>query len=233
MKESIETLKKCQTIDQEIYSLNRTIHHIPERIIELDSRFESEKDDLQKLEAHLKQTKLTMKQKEGNLREEEDQIQKYDAQLTQVKTNKEYASLQGEITTLKKQTSTVEDEIIVLLDEVAGMEKEINEEKARLDGKKREIDQEKADLEKTKKESQAKIETLTQERTTILEPLDKEVRSVYERIVVSRGGNALAKVVGENCMACSMVVRPQIINDAQLGEKIVMCESCSRILYTE
>lgn len=233
MKDYIEVLKSCQKIDSEIYSITQKMNAVPVRFMELDSIVENQKATLKKLEDHLIAAKLQLKQKEGSLKAEEDQIRKYDTQLSQVKTNKEYASLQGEIALLKKETSAFEEQIITLLDEIAILESEIQTERKRVDAKKKEIDVEKEMLEKEKQEGITRKQTLVQERENVLNGLQKEIREVYERIVKKREGNALAKIEGENCSACRIRIRPQMINETQTSEKIILCESCSRILYTE
>ena len=63
--------------------------------------------------------------------------------------------------------------------------------------------------------------------------VDPEMASLYERIVVKKNGIAFVPILGEVCGACHVKLRPQVLNEVALKEKVVICESCSRILYTE
>src|SRR5207245_7292484 len=52
----------------------------------------------------------------------------------------------------------------------------------------------------------------------------------YERVMKFRG-TGLSEVRDHKCMACQVMHRPQPYNEVRAGEKIVMCESCQRVLY--
>jgi predicted nucleic acid-binding Zn-ribbon protein len=151
----------------------------------------------------------------------------------QIKTNKEYTSLQGEIALLKKGCSEIEEVVIVSLDEIAEIEQQIAEEKKRLESKRTELESEKRTFEVLGKENRFKIDTLTKERDALLSPLEKQVRTLYEKIVAKRQGNALSKIEGEQCSGCGMRIRPQIINEVRMCDQVVVCDNCMRILYVD
>ena len=46
-------------------------------------------------------------------------------------------------------------------------------------------------------------------------------------------GLALVPVEGEVCSACRIEIRPQLLNELELKENLVVCENCSRILYLD
>lgn len=233
MRETIKILQKCQQHDVVIFELQEKLKSIPVSIAGLEKRFESERTDLLKLEEHLKATKVKLSNKEGELRTKEDQILKHEGQLMQVKTNKEYAALQGEINLGKKKCADIEEEIIISLDEIAGIESEIAIEKKRLDGKKQELDQEKKSFAVIEADATSDISKRTVERNEQLARVDKPVRVLYERIVQKRNGSALAKINDQQCGGCGMKMRPQVIHQVRMWDNLVMCDSCSRILYVD
>jgi hypothetical protein len=47
------------------------------------------------------------------------------------------------------------------------------------------------------------------------------------------GGVALVPLIKDSCGGCHMVQPPQILNEAYLRAKLVMCDSCARILYVD
>ena len=56
------------------------------------------------------------------------------------------------------------------------------------------------------------------------------VLAQYQRIVASRGADALAAVRGRTCLACHSEITAQNYNEL-LQELFVVCKSCGRILY--
>jgi len=86
-------------------------------------------------------------------------------------------------------------------------------------------------IEDESKVMQQKIDELKKQRDETIKQVKPDISSLYEQIVRSKRGLAMIRVEGEDCPACQMHLRPQIVNEIKLKEKIVVCESCSRILY--
>lgn len=233
VKESIETLKKVQEIDREIYQSLQRLKEIPEERAQGKREFELEKNRLAELDQALKKLQLKQKQKEGELAQKEAHIKRLDGQLSQVKTNKEYSALQQELASLKADNSLLEEEIIRILDEVEAAEEEVEKEKENLKQIERQFavrDQERAEKEKVLRES---LEVQKKLRQEVIQQVPPEIRERYDLIVQKKQGIGLVKVKGENCGACQLLLRPQILNELRSHSAIVLCENCSRILYLE
>lgn len=233
VEECLEILKKVQEIDHEIYAIRRDLTVIPESIQQLTLGLEAEKSHLMSLEARQKEIQLRQRQKESELAEKEALIKKYDAQLAQVKTNKEYSSLQKEIDSLKADRSIVEDAILALLDEIDRLQNQVREERARLAEVEKETEtQKKSFLDQMEKLKQD-LSGLGQKRAGVISEVPAESRELYEKIVEKKEGIALTPLIGEACGACRIDIRPQLLNELHLKENFVICENCSRILYTK
>ncbi|MBI4115904.1 MAG: hypothetical protein HY447_04945 [Candidatus Omnitrophica bacterium] len=230
--ESLEVLKKVQEVDGEIHKIKRELTEIPEAIHELQLEFEAEKARMNELETKLKQTQLRQKQKEGELAEKEALIRKYDSQLTQVKTNAEYSALQKEIGQIKADNSMLEDAIITILDEVEKIYKDAQEEKERLARIEKESQVRQAELTKRAEELKVSLAGLTTKRGEIISQVPPEIRDLYDKIIEKKEGLALVPIAGDDCGACRMEIRPQLLNEIRLKENLVICEHCNRILYS-
>ena len=150
-----------------------------------------------------------------------------------MKTNNEYNALEKEIGGLKADKSLLEEEILGIFDRIEAAEKELAEAKRAFTEEKKRIDTEKAKLESARKEVEAKAVELEGKRKIILPTIDKETLSRYERILHGKDGMALVPVKGDNCGGCFVHLPPQVINEIRLKEKIIYCERCARMLFTE
>lgn len=231
--ESLEILKRVQEVDREIYSIRQDLLAIPEAVRELTEAFESQKSRMTRLETELKEIQLRQKKKEGELGEKEGTIRKYDSQLSSVKTNKEYAALQQQTTSLKADCSILEDEILSILDEIERALKAVREERDRLAQVEKESEKKQEELLTRTDSLKAQSAGLQEKRKEIISQVPPETRELYERIVEKKEGLALVPVGGEACGACRIEIRPQLLNEIRLGEALVVCENCSRILYFE
>jgi len=233
MKKDLERLEHVQKVDSEIYSLRLIIEEAPAEIKEIQEGVDAETVALRQAEEALKAAQLDQKNKEGDLKEKEANIKKYEAQLSQVKTNQEYASLQSEIRSLKADNSLLEESILELFDRVDVCRKQVDAEKARMAEIEKAAGEKKKVIEQRVSEAKSKIGQLKQERDQLIKEVDKEIASLYNRIVEKKEGLALVKLGDHDaCPACHVQLRAQQINEIQIGENIVLCEQCSRILYT-
>lgn len=233
VRELIDVLKQAQELDRDIYLAKEDLENIPQQKSSLEQNLLAERRRLEELEAELKKAHLKQKEKEGELAQKEAQIKKLDGQLNQVKTNKEYSAMQQEISSLKADSSILEEEIIRLLDEVEAAEEEVEKEKSRLKAVSTDHDarlKELGEKEKTQREARDRLQ---KDRDVILQKVDPETKTLYDVIIRKKSGLALAAVAGENCGACQLLLRPQVLNELQMGERLITCESCNRILYLE
>jgi len=233
MKEDIEVLKKAQELDRELYLALEQLKEIPEERLKNKYALESEKRHMAELDAALKKLQLQQKEKEGELGQKEAHIRKLDGQLSQVKTNKEYGALQQEIASLKADNSLLEEEIIRILDEIEAAQDEVKKEMERLKQCQKEYESKENELSQQEKKSNEEADQLRKKREEIVSHLALDVKDLYEKIVEKKKGLALVKVQGEVCGACQMRLRPQLMNEIRLAETLILCESCSRILYFE
>ena len=79
----------------------------------------------------------------------------------------------------------------------------------------------------------ANLDELTGKRSGVISQVPEEARRLYEKILDKKEGLALVPLVGEACGACRIDIRPQLLNELKLKEALVVCENCSRILYTD
>ena len=231
--QNLDVLKRAQQLDSEIHHAHVLLEEIPAERSRLKSELELEKIHLTELEKSLKEIQLKLKDKELELSQKEMQIKKLDGQLSQVKTNKEYAALQQEISSLKADNSVLEEGIIHILDEVDAAKDEVRKEKEKFAAATKSFQDKDAELANQEKTLQGRLADLEKQREVSVAQLPPDIGELYNRIAVKKQGLALAVVNGEVCAACQMKLRPQLINEIRLGEQIVVCENCSRILYFE
>jgi len=233
VKTTIEVLKKVQEIDRELFLAEERLRDIPGERESIRQKLEMEKVHLKELETALKSLQLKQKEKELELGQKEGQVKKLDGQLSQVKTNKEYSALQQEIASLKADNSILEEDIIRILDEVEAAGIEVKKENERLKQVEKEYHLFEEDVNQKEKKLKNDIEKYRKDRENITAKIDPEVKERYDLVVRKKQGIGLARVHGDNCGACQMKLRPQVLNEVLLESAMVTCENCSRFLYIE
>ena len=77
----------------------------------------------------------------------------------------------------------------------------------------------------------ADIERDRARRQSLIDSVDEELRRRYEMILSRRGGLAVVAVRDGTCQGCRMRVPPQLYNQIQRNEQIILCPSCQRMLH--
>ena len=233
VKEQIQRLVELQEIDTSIFQLNQEKQNIPNQLKNLESNFEEKKNKLLSLEEKKKLIELKRKGKELEIASKEENIRKFQIQLFSLKTNKEYQAMVREIEGLKAEVSIIEEEVINLLDEIKDLEKDIEREKKDLKEEEEKYLEEKKKIEERLNQINQNLEDLEFKRRQKRPEIENKILSLYERILKNRDYLAVIPVINNACKGCNITVTPQVINEIKMNDKIVTCEICNRILYSE
>jgi predicted nucleic acid-binding Zn-ribbon protein len=233
MKDMIKSLLSIQDRDLEMDRLRSELSSIPKKIAKLKTDIQSNKTALEDAKKEVIQLQMLKKQKELDLEGQEASIRKHSTELNAVKTNEAYRALLGEIDKAKQETSGLEDQILQIMEQIdqAGRvwkEKESGS-KAQESGLLKEI----TDLEARQQELQQALAAKESEREQALSSLSKSLADQYNKLRNGKRGAALVPILKEQCSGCHMKVSQNLINEVRRGQKLVTCESCSRIVYLE
>lgn len=233
IEEQINLLIKLQALDSQLYRLRREREAKPKLIEELEVRKDQEQTAVKNLEEKIKALLVKRKEKEIDLQEKEENVKKLQLQLYQIKTNKEYQVMQHEIEGLKADNSRLEDEILLMMEESDNLGKELGGEKELYAEAERHLVEDKKKIEKEIVAIENEIGNLGSQRKELISGIDKDILSKYEKILANREGLALVPVRSHACQGCFINLPPQVINEIRMKDKIIICESCARILYIE
>ena len=233
IKDQLAKLVRLQAIDTQIYKLRQESQARPAEVQGLVATFEEKKKILVDLDNKQKELLKKRKEKELDLSGKEENIKKLQTQLYSIKTNKEYQAMLKEIDGQKADCSALEDEILKLMDEQDASDKQISDEKSRLQEEEKVLNQRKIEIDQRLKQIQEELKNLDFKRNQIIPEVDKKILSVYERIIKNKDGLAIVPVKNNSCDGCNMTATHQVVNEIKMFQRLVICEMCSRILYTE
>jgi len=228
----------------EIAEALRTLHRIHRQLNDLKGRLargprlikahEASVAKLQKAyddtKAEHQKLRVSTDQKQLQLSTSEAAVKKRESQLIQASDNREYQALKDQIAADSMANSVLADEIL------EGMEK-IDELAARVVAAEQALAKGKEDAAKAKEAVAAErpgiqedVERLQAEMKEVEQGLPGEFKESYNRLVRSRGEDALSLVEGHYCSGCNRQIPINRINELMMG-KPVTCLSCGRLLY--
>ena len=233
MKESINLLLSLQERDLELDRLNAELASVPGKISEIKTGITSAKAALEEAKKEVTTLQLAKKQKEIDLETQETSIRKHSTELNAVKTNEAYRALLGEIEKAKETQSALEDQILQVMEQIDLGNKSWKEKESSFKANESGLLKQISDWEAKQKELEQTLATKQTERKSSVESLPKNLSAQYEKLRKGKRGAAVVPIRNEQCSGCHMKVSQNLINEVRRGQKMMTCESCSRIVYLE
>ncbi len=232
LNEQLRLLRELQDVDLQLKAIEADKERYPIEIKNLDEKLASEKEIFEKRKERIHLLERERRQKEGDLDLEQERIRRTQSKLYDVKTNKEYQALLMEIETLNEINSQREIEILEIMDEIdelkreyGAMEKEMREMDER-------IGQEKKRLEESLLKADSELASKKRKWTMIRKKVSPELMALYQTLKEKRRRAVVPARFGA-CQGCNVKIPPQMFNEVQRNEAIIVCPSCNRILYWE
>ena len=232
LNEQLRLLRELQDVDLELKAIEADKERYPMEIKNLDEKLASEKEMFKKREERIELLEKERRQKEGDLELEQERMKKAQSKLYDVKTNKEYQALLVEIETLKEINSQREIEILEIMDEIDELKREYGRMQKELQEMEERIGAEKKQLEESLGKVDGALASKKRKRTMVTKKLSTELIALYQTLKEKRRTAVVPARFGA-CQGCNMKIPPQMFNEVQKSEAIIVCPSCNRILYWE
>lgn len=211
--------------------MSKEIAALPKHIADIEQKLNAHQRRLEADRAAAVANQKERKRLEGDIQVQEQKISKLKNQMMEAKNNEQYHAFQHEIKFCEGEISRIEDRILELMGESEPLEKNVKVAEVELAKEKKQVDVEKADARDRTAADRKEIDALKAEKAGIVPLMTPSVYSEYERIRKGRAGVAIAEAVEGRCSKCHITLRPQFLQELKQNDKIMVCESCKRMLY--
>ncbi|MBN2398561.1 MAG: hypothetical protein JXI32_09285 [Deltaproteobacteria bacterium] len=233
MKEQIRLLIELQNITFEINNLTAKRSDLPQKITTLGGELEGIEGELKENEQRVEMLKTDHKAKETELKNGIEQVRKTKGRLLEVKTNKEYEALLREMEAIEEKNSTVEDEIIRMLEEIDGAGAILKIRAGETAKRRSTYEHEIQKMEEELNSIGSELEKVLQRRDEVRGKIQTSVLRKFDMIKDRKGGRAVVPVWKAVCYGCHMNIPPQMYNELQKNDALMLCPHCERIIYWE
>ena len=227
----IEKLLVLQDRDQRIKTLKTELKNAPIERKDLELRLAATAAGAEKAKASLRELEVEKKRLEVEAQSKRDQINRFKTQQMQTRKNEEFQALGNEIAHFEKEIGKIEDRELEVMEAIeaakpvlADAERAVAEARSRVATQIADLDAKIATLNET-------LKTTEVERASLTDGIDEDLLDQYNRLFVSKGGNAVVSLEHEVCTGCHMKLTTQTLVRVRGGKEITHCEQCGRILY--
>lgn len=150
-----------------------------------------------------------------------------------VHNEKELKALQLEEEITKEQISFTNEEIDRLDNLAVAKEETLKELQEKLEAEENDIKEIQVAVDSTIEEINKERNIIYKQRSDLLEQFDNKILTFYEKIKRWAKDTAVVPVKKQACYGCFMRINDKTYAEVLLGEEIVNCLHCGRILYKE
>ena len=230
MVQDLQVVVRLQELDIRAGELQREIAALPKHIATIEKKLQGGEQKLKVDQAALLANQMARKKAEGDIQANEGKISKLKDQMLHAKTNEQYKAFQNEIGFCETEIRKSEDRILELMTASEPLERNVKSADVALKEEKKQVEAEKVSAREQTAKDQGWLDQLMAERKNLTQTVPPAVLALYERIRKGRGGIAVAEAVEGRCSKCHVGLRPQFLQELKRGEKIMICESCQRIM---
>jgi predicted nucleic acid-binding Zn-ribbon protein len=228
----IDLLHQLQDIDTRVDAGNAAVARLQAEIAnagllaQRQAELQQVRDDLHRLEGQQRDLELQADTHRTKIAADEGKL--YGGR---VNNPKELQSLQEEVAQDRRQLSSIEDRILELLDSIDERSKEIASLGAKLGEEQKSLDSRHQAARAQLQQTEGVLSSLTAQREATIAQVDPVLRPTYETLRRQKGGVAVATVQQRTCQSCRVGLTPAQEQRARIGNEIVTCHSCGRILF--
>ena len=228
----VERLYRLQKLDEGLLLGERRIQEWAGQRKRLEEGLERIRQAREESARMLRSQELRLHQAEGSLWEQENRLKELEGLLYSdaVRSEKELKALQSEIERLRQQKDALESDALQIMLDLDAHRARLEELSAEEERCRQEYEAFVQEVARQEALLRAELEPLRAEREKLAAEVSPYALVLYEQLRRTRGGLAVAQVVHNTCSGCHLEV-PLLTRKAALGEALVRCEHCGRILF--
>lgn len=223
-------LLRLHRIHRQISDLRGQIDRGPRQIKAGEALVAKASGEADAAKENLKKMRIASDEKQLQLKTREARIEDLKTKLNTAASNKEFSMLKEQIAADLQANAVLSDEILEQLEHLDLMQAEVAKYESEL--KKQQEDQKARITDVTAKlvVVESDLEVVLQQLKETETRIPSELRVEYNRLIASRGEEALAPVEQESCGGCYQTLTTQVVSQLQLN-KLVKCPNCNALLY--
>jgi predicted nucleic acid-binding Zn-ribbon protein len=233
MLPQIEGLLVLQDRDRRIATLAAQLEKLPIDEARAKSRLKSDTEAVETARQAILANEVAIKKVELDVETRKTTITRLRTQQFETRKNDEYTALGHEIERYGKDVDSFETKELELMEIGDALKAKLKTADDALTKTKRLVDEDLRAITERFKNIEADLEETRAERQRLAATADAEILHLYERLLKTKNGVAVAPVSHGQCGGCHVRLIPATLIKTQSDKEIAQCENCARILYIE
>jgi predicted nucleic acid-binding Zn-ribbon protein len=233
MDEVFDKLRTLQDILSEKIILEQKIQDSPKNLIDQEEALARMKRNFIEKNQDYEKARRAEEEYQNLLAEAEAHREKSEKNMDVISTQREYEALDKEIREAAEKEQQYRKELQKIQRTLSDLDEQMKSNTSLIEQQEGELEKLRSGIEAEVSEKKQRLEILSAQEKELAMGMDPEVLFKFERIIRNKMGRGIVAIKGGVCMGCHMILPVQFANSVRMGEEIVFCPYCSRILYYE
>ncbi|MDR1099773.1 MAG: C4-type zinc ribbon domain-containing protein [Treponema sp.] len=233
MDDVFDKLRTLQEILSRKIILEQDIQEIPKLLVTQEELLARLKKTYIEKNQDYEKAKAAEAEFRNKLIEAETSRERAEKNMDSISTQREYEALDKEIRDASDKEQQYRKDLQREERFLSDLDEQMKESASMIERQEMELTKRRAGIEAEITEKKTQIDDLVKQEQELIPDLDSEVLFKFERIIRNKMGRGIVAIKGNVCMGCHMILPIQFANMVRMGEDIVFCPYCSRILYYE
>lgn len=231
MLDDIRALLILQDRDRKIATCVKDLEKIPHDEVRAKQKLAGDLAALQAEKQKMTDAELRLKRLELDAATRKTTIQRLKTQQFETRKNDEYTALGNEVIRYQRELDELETAELELMEELDRIKEHVARAETALARTRGLVREDLDAIGERKVRLEQELKDLRSERQKLAVAVSAGVLPLYERLLKSKQGVAVAPVRDGKCGGCHMKLIATTIVDLLAEQRVVHCESCGRILY--
>jgi predicted nucleic acid-binding Zn-ribbon protein len=233
MQDEVRALLILQDRDRRLLALTKDLEKLPQDEARAKTKLAGDEAAVAKAHQALLDCELRVKKIELDAETRRTTIKRLKLQQFETRKNEEFVALGHEIARYEKDLDDFETQELEAMEEVDGFRKELKAAEASRANTRKLVEEDLASITQRHARMQADRVEAMAEREKALANAPETAIPLYNRLMKTKGGLAIAPLRDGKCEGCHMKLIASTVMKVQSGREIAQCEDCGRILYME
>jgi len=230
MLDEIRGLLILQNRDQRLLKLHKELAKHSQEEARARAKLAGDTEALKKAHDALKVAELKVKKIEMDAETRRTTIKRLYTQQFETKKNDEYNALGHEITRYGKEVDELETKELEAMEEVDTFRQKQKQAEEILTKTQKVVNEDLASIKERHATMEEQVVATEAERVKLINEVSEDLLPLYERLMKSKDGTAIATLNHSKCTGCHMKVIASTEIAVHQEKEITQCENCGRIL---
>jgi len=231
MLPELEKLLVLHNRDTRRYALQAELVQLPKDEARVQNHLRSDLATVSAVKEKIQANAMEMKTLDLDIGTRKNTLERLKTQQFETKKNEEFKALESEVDRYNDQVDELETTQLELMEAADELEEKLTTAQEALEKTQSLVDEELAGFQNKRENCESEIKELEAERDELSSGIPSPVLNLYNRLLESKKGEAMAEVKSGSCGGCHMKLVPATLSIMRAHKEIAQCENCSRMLY--